>query len=74
MRSLHTVEDADAFEREVAVGQQGLADVVPGELLLFQHHYAAAFGSQHSGGRGAGRSPSNYDRIIGIAGLHGVMR
>jgi len=60
---LHLFREAEAFQREVAVGHQRFADVVAGELFAFEDDDAAAFLGEMGSGGGAGGSATDDDGI-----------
>src|SRR2546426_8756275 len=70
MRILHPLDEANAFQWEVRIGNQGLANVVTGKLLLLQEQNASALFREHRRGGRATGSTADYDRFIRMAFFH----
>ena len=57
------VDHPDAFQRKVAIRQQGLADLVAREALALYHEHVAPLGGQDRRGRGPGRAAPQDQRV-----------
>src|SRR5262245_55705149 len=69
---LENRHNAHVMEDTVIVGQQGFADVEPGEMLLFQEQHASTVAGEKGCSSTAARPAANHQGIIGRL-LHTIM-